>query len=288
MKKKPLLGMIGTVLLAACVLGDLRSGAQSPATAPAVSATDPVAAAAEAWIGRALIVRGFPAASELEYDRSGRLLNSGKSVDWTLAGMNLEKVSRRGNDALQLDGTRVAIRYNPDQHQFDRHPLKETHVRVTFPAADASSVNRVMAAIFSTGIDPALERSMPAYWSHYFLPGSDWLGTDALAGVTIIPANGKLPEGAVLPEAEKKPEPDYTAEARMDRVKGTVWIRLVVDADGVPRRVTIRQPLGYGLDARTAEAVARWRFRPGTVGGKPAAMEVLVYQAFDFAVAPPV
>ena len=267
----------------------LVPGAGQAPSAPPVAASnvaDPVVAAAELWIGRALLLRATPAVNELHYDRSGHLLSAGKTVDWTLAGINLEKVARHGADELELDGTRVAIRYNPDQHQFDRHALKDVHLKLIFPASDAAALNKAMSAIFSTGIDPAFERAMPPAWRHYFLPGSDWQGADVLAGASILPAAGRLPEGTVLPEAEKKPEPEYTDQARADRVKGTVGIRLVVDTDGVPRRITIRQPLGYGLDARTAEAVARWRFRPGTVGGRPAAMEVLVNQAFDF-VAPP-
>ena len=266
------------------IAGLAAGSAQAPVSA--APPPDPVVAAAEVWIGRALILRGFPAGNDLEYDRAGKLQNPGKATDWTLAGIDLEKVSRRRDNELELDGTRVAIRYNPDQHQFERHPLHDFHVKVAFPAADAVAVSKTMAAIFSTGIDPALERSMPPGWSHYFLPASDWTGADALAGVTIVPASGKLPEGATLPEAEKKTEPGYTDQARADRVKGTVGIRLVVDAEGVPRRITIRQPLGYGLDARTAEAVSRWRFRPGLVDGKPVAMEVLVNQAFDFATPP--
>ncbi len=248
------------------------------AQAPVV---DPVVAAGEVWIGRALILRALPAGNELVYDRGGRLVNGGKTVDWTLAGMNIEKVTRHGSDELELEGTRVAVRYNPDQHQFDRHALKETHLKVLVPASDAAGLNRTMAAIFSTGIDPALERSMAPEWKHYFLPASEWAGADALTGVTIVPAGTRPASDAVLPEAEKKLEPEYTDQARVDGVKGTVGVRLVVDAEGIPRRITVRQPLGYGLDARTAEAVAKWRFRPGMVGGKAVAMEVLVNQQFD-------
>ena len=247
---------------------------------------DPVVAAGEVWIGRALILRAMPAGNDLAFDRTGRLENAGKTVDWTLAGMNVEKVTRHGNDEVELDGTRVAIRYNPDQHQFERHALKDVHMKVLVPASDPAGLNRAMAAIFSTGIDPALERAMPPEWKHYFLPAAEWTGADALAGVAIVPAGAKPAPGTVQPEVGKKPEPGYTEQAQVDRVKGTVGVRLVVDAEGVPRRITVRQPLGYGLDARTAEAVARWRFAPGTVAGKPVAMEVLVNQQFDL-VAPP-
>ena len=236
-------------------------------TTPAAT-PDPVLAAAQLWLGRALILRGFWASNDLEYDAQGMLKKPGKATDWTLAGMQLNKVSRRPDGSLELDGERVAIRYNPDQHSFDRHPLAQTHLRVVFPAQDPAGVDRALTAIFSTGIDPALERSLPPFWSHYFLPQLPWTG-DGLETAAIVAPGGKLPEGAVPPVAEKKPEPDYTAEARADNVKGTVGLRVTVGADGVPRHVTIRQPLGYGLDRNAAEAVGRWQFRPGLLAGKP-------------------
>ena len=260
------------------------SAAAAQAPPPAPAANDPALAAAQVWIGRALILRGFWAANELDYDAQGQPKKPGKSLDWTLAGMNLDKVIRRPDGDLELDGERVAIRYNPDQHSFERHTLAQAHLRVVFPARDSAAANHALAAIFSTGIDPALEHSMPAFWSHYFLPQLPWPG-DGLE-TTPIPAGGKLPEGAVPPVAEKKPEPDYTTEARADNVKGTVILRVTVGEDGVPRRVTIRQPLGYGLDKSTADALAHWQFRPGLVAGKPAAMEVIVSQQFDL-VSPP-
>jgi len=61
---------------------------------------------------------------------------------------------------------------------------------------------------------------------------------------------------------------------------------LVVDPEGVPRRITIRQPLGYGLDARVAEMLARYRFHPGTIAGKTVAVEIIFNQVFDFVAAP--
>ena len=275
--------------MAVALLCVLAAGAQVPGGAPPPNDSgptpDPVLAAAQLWLGRALILRGFWASNDLEYDAQGMLKKPGKATDWTLAGMQLNKVSRRPDGSLELDGERVAIRYNPDQHSFDRHPLAQTHLRVVFPAQDPAGVDRALTAIFSTGIDPALERSLPPFWSHYFLPQLPWTG-DGLETAAIVAPGGKLPEGAVPPVAEKKPEPDYTAEARADNVKGTVGLRVTVGADGVPRHVTIRQPLGYGLDRNAAEAVGRWQFRPGLLAGKPAAMEVNVNQQFDL-VAPP-
>ncbi len=236
-------------------------------------------AIAENWVGRALILRGFPAGDELKYDTAGHLLGEGKVTDWTLAGFELQKASRRGDGELQLDGVRVAIRFNPDQHAFERHPQKAEAVRVLLPDQTPQQVAAALPAIFSVGIDPALQRSMPPYWSHYFIPGLAW--DDALAGQTVLGVGAKMPEGVVYPVAEKKPEPGYTTQATLDHVHGTVQLQIDVDAAGEPRRIVVRQPLGYGLDAKTVEAIAKYRFKPGTLNGAAVAVRMTVNQGFD-------
>lgn len=259
-------------------------GVQSPA--PVNGAGDAGLVAAQRWVGRALILRGFYAGGELDFDAAGHVKGTPKTTDWTLAGMELEKVSRKASGEFLLEGTRVAISYNQVQHTFDRHPLKDEKLRVVLPGtADGRAVDVEILAVFSQGIDPALQRSMPGYWSHYFVPSLEW-PADELKGVPILGLNAKIPPDLVMPVPEKKLEPEYTAEARGARVKGTVQATMVVDPDGVPRRVTIRQPLGYGLDARVAETLARYRFHPGTLEGKPVAVEIVFNQGFEFVAVP--
>ncbi len=261
--------------IALALAGWLSSGfAQSR---PAPVSADPEVIAAEAWIGRALIVRGFPASDDLKYDASGSLQNGGKTVDWTLAGFDLQKVLRRGDGELELDGVRVAIRYNPEQHIFERHPQKLETMKVRLAA---TAVQPALAAIFSVGIDPALQRSMPPCWSHYFIPSLAW-PADHLSGQAIISLDTKMTQGLVYPIPEKKVEPQSTTEATQDHVRGTLQLRMEVDALGAPQRIVVRQPLGYGLDAKTVEAAERYRFRPGTKDGVPAVFEFLLNQTFD-------
>ena len=264
---------ISAVLFAICAPSLL---AQTP---PPVE-TDPTILAAQAWIGRALILRGAYLGTELDFDAAGHPKGSPKTADWTLAGMDLEKVSKRPTGELQLEGTRVAIGYNQTAHVFERHPLKEEHLRVTIPAHD---VEAELHAVFSQGMDPAFERSLPTYWSHYFLPQLEW-PADSLKGQVILGANGKVPADLTQPQPEKKPQPEMTPEARAGRIKGTVQAVLVVDPSGAPARIVLRQPLGWGLDARVADALSRYRFKPGVEAGKPVAVEVIFNQSFDFVI----
>ncbi len=270
--------MKGLVLIAA--LG-CWSAVCAQAPAAAELSADAGVAAAQAWIGRALILRGAYLGGELEFDAAGRVKGSPKTTDWTLAGMDLATVSRRATGELELDGVRVAIGYNQGGHVFERHPEKDVKLRVLIPgAADAGKVDAELAAVFSQGIDPALERSLPSYWSHYFLLQLAW-PDDELKGVTVQGANGKVPVELVMPVPEKKPEAEMTLEARNARIKGTVQATMVVDAAGVPRRVVLRSPLGWGLDQQVAEALVRYRFQPGTMAGQAVAVQVVVNQAFQ-------
>jgi len=66
-----------------------------------------------------------------------------------------------------------------------------------------------------------------------------------------------------------KSEPAYSEEARKGKVQGTVILVVEIDADGHPRDIRVRRPLGFGLEERAIEAVGRWRFRPAYRNGKP-------------------
>jgi protein TonB len=51
-----------------------------------------------------------------------------------------------------------------------------------------------------------------------------------------------------------------------------VVLQLVVDEKGMPGQIRVVRPLGLGLDQKAIEAVAKWRFKPGTKDGKPVAV----------------
>lgn len=253
----------------------------------ATATVDPVLDAGQSLVGRALFLRGGFGAEDLEYDAQGHVKGQPKVVDWTLAAVDIQKAARRqgsgGGSELELDGVRVAMRYNPDQHIFERHPQKDTKLKILLALnPDGHGVQGALAAMFAVGIDPALQRAMPAYWRHYFSPALAW-PNDEITGLTVVPANAPPGSGVEFPVLEKKAEPDFTSEARQDRVKGTVQLRMTIAPDGVPRRISVKQPLGYGLDERAVEAATKLRFRPGMKDGQPVAVEMILNQLFDVA-----
>jgi len=245
--------------------------------------------AAAQMIGRALFLRCFCADNNLSFDIQGKPQGSVKTTDWTLAGISVQKAARKGPGEIELDGVRVAIRYATDRHEFDRHPQNDDKMRIILADnGDAAAFMRELQAVFSTGIDRTLQRSMPDFWQHYFDPLLAW-PQDALTGQQIVTFAGPpvaAGGSASEPTVTHRAEAGYTPLASRDRVTGTVQVRIVVDVEGMPRHIVIVQPLGYGLDARAAEAAAKFRFTPATLKGKPVASTVLMNQDFLLAPAP--
>lgn len=267
--------------------------AQSPAAGP-----DTALHLAEDLIGKALFLRGFYAANDLSYDAQGRPASAKgqeKAEDWTLSAVDITKAQRHGPNQIQLEGVRAAIRYNADAHQFERHPHHDETIRIGIATAaglegpaEGRAFEVALAAIFSIGIDPALQRSTPEFWRHYFDRSLGW-PKDTLTDVRIVTPGETGPDAPtpeqmksfVSPVTEHRENAKFTALAIRDRVNGEIDLRLVVDTDGIPHRISIERPIGYGLDARAVETVAKWRFHPATLEGVPVAATILIREQFD-------
>jgi protein TonB len=75
--------------------------------------------------------------------------------------------------------------------------------------------------------------------------------------------------GVSVPKLITSTQPEYTAEARAARIEGMAELLVVIGEDGAPHSVQVQKALGYGLDEKAIECVARWRFKPGVYQDKP-------------------
>ena len=74
----------------------------------------------------------------------------------------------------------------------------------------------------------------------------------------------------------------YPREALQRREHGTVIVRVLVGADGLPKQVEVEKSSGSPrLDNAALEAVRRWTFQPGTLGGVAQSVWARVPIAFD-------
>jgi TonB family protein len=73
--------------------------------------------------------------------------------------------------------------------------------------------------------------------------------------------------GVSVPVVVQKTEPEYTEEAHLARVDGSVRISLVVDSEGNPTDLRVTRPIGFGLDEAALKSVGSWKFKPGVKDG---------------------
>jgi len=79
-------------------------------------------------------------------------------------------------------------------------------------------------------------------------------------------------------------EPQYTPDAMLRKIQGTVQLEAVVLANGSVGDVRVTRSLDrvHGLDQEAIRAARRWQFRPGTQAGKP--VDVIVMLIIDFTI----
>lgn len=77
--------------------------------------------------------------------------------------------------------------------------------------------------------------------------------------------------------AGQSPAPEYPASALRKGESGVVLVNVLVDAQGLPSRVSVAQRSGSrALDRAALNAVRRWRFQPALSAGQPVPGEVQI------------
>ncbi|MGD1094851.1 MAG: TonB family protein [Bryobacteraceae bacterium] len=87
------------------------------------------------------------------------------------------------------------------------------------------------------------------------------LGIDS-ARLPSIPA--RLDDGMMVPDRIPVAEEEYSAEARLAGLEGTVMVTGTVADDGSMGNAKVATPLGFGLDEIATQKVRPWHFQPGT------------------------
>ncbi|MEW6127054.1 MAG: energy transducer TonB [Acidobacteriota bacterium] len=85
----------------------------------------------------------------------------------------------------------------------------------------------------------------------------------------------------VKPIALNRPRPNYTEQARQNKVQGLARARVLVGADGSVKQVRIVRGLPDGLSEEAIRAAYQMRFRPAMRNGQPVAYWVVVDIEFN-------
>jgi TonB family protein len=107
-----------------------------------------------------------------------------------------------------------------------------------------------------------------------------------VAVATFLPQSLVAEKTEAEPAIEKMPtiidstlvRPVYPEQEKKDGAEGTVILRVIVTAEGLPDSITVDTAIeGHPAFSEAAvEAVRQWRFEPAEIEGKPAACEVKI------------
>ena len=76
--------------------------------------------------------------------------------------------------------------------------------------------------------------------------------------------------GVTMPQILQQTTPTYTDDAIKAKVQGVVILQFVVRRNGRVDSFKVLRALGYGLEEKAIQEIAsHWRFRPGTLQGRP-------------------
>jgi TonB family protein len=92
---------------------------------------------------------------------------------------------------------------------------------------------------------------------------------DNSAAVQLLTSKGATGPILEQPRLIKRIEPRYTRKAISAKVQGQVPLNVVIDTDGRAADIRVVKSLGFGLDEAAVKAVQNWKFKPGTLDGKP-------------------
>ncbi len=82
--------------------------------------------------------------------------------------------------------------------------------------------------------------------------------------------------GVTQPRVLRKVEPEYTPQAKEDRIEGAVRLQAEITPDGIAENIRVTKSLDPGLDANAVTAVSNWRFQPGAKDGEPVTVFVTI------------
>lgn len=105
-------------------------------------------------------------------------------------------------------------------------------------------------------------------------PGGEGTGSGGGSGPLVVGGDVKAP---VTIHSVK---PDYPRFARQARIEGTVVMSCVIDRQGRIRSAEIEKSVHPILDEAALAAVRQWRFRPGTLNGRP--VDVIFHLTVNF------
>ena len=108
----------------------------------------------------------------------------------------------------------------------------------------------------------------------------EWsLGRDGPAAGAMVYT---IDSGVTMPQILQQTTPSYTDDATEANVEGIVTLQAVIRRNGRVDSFKLLSGLGYGLEEKAIQEIStQWRFRPGTLHGRPVDVMITIEVQFN-------
>ena len=86
----------------------------------------------------------------------------------------------------------------------------------------------------------------------------------------------RFQRGDTRPKLVHSVPPEFSTQARRQKIQGVVLVTLLVNQKGEPKDLQVERSLGYGLDEKALQAVSQYEFEPAMRDGRPIAQKIAV------------
>jgi TonB family protein len=168
-------------------------------------------------------------------------------------------------------------------------PNRPLNLKITTPYASSSDTHRGPTDV--SHLDPSVPpekilSGKEVYTLHVNLPNltsesGSWIMDFAELDEQYSPRahDEKL---VACPEPIEKADPKYPPELIKAHVRGEIILYAIIRKDGSVDSIQVVRGLDPELDRNAIDALAKWKFRPGTHAGVPTDFEGVVYVPFSY------
>jgi len=235
--------------------------------------------------GEIFLLRGFYSGDQLEYDQNGVLRSTATQEPWTLAHVEITKLTLTPQSIVIL-GNRMGTLYKNGKPGFVK--VGKVKIEVTRSNLDADkkeTLDQVIGRIFIES-EEDLRPLLPEYWQSY-LAGNDlksrsaaWRAKTDSNGYKSQVSVSKTSDRVSAPQPVYLKDPKYTKEAHAHRVEGITRLGTIIETTGTASNIAILEPLGMGLDEQAILALKQSKFQPAMNNGHPVRVQIEIEMDF--------
>lgn len=237
--------------------------------------------------GKYLVLRNAYSESNLSFGARGNLQGKGTPAPVSLNGVFQVDSVKLGPRWIEMKGARAAL-YLDRRSQKVQGVKTGERIRIRVESdQDIGSLTQAETLLGMIFYDGSYLASLQSrYWKQLAPEGKE-SEVAKKGGQPIGMLWGERPVYAVEPgivdppSPTYTPDPEYSEQARQDRVSGSSKWRMYLNERGQPEIIEISTALEKTLDLKTVDALRNWRFKPAMKNGVPVAVRVDVEVNFS-------